>query len=61
MIFMDTVPNQVSVDEDNKLQESVLRYSKQTLQAMAEARRISKESDVPGYTSMDTLKEALDG
>ena len=57
---MDTVPIQVSVDEDNKLQESALHYSKQTLQAMAEARRISKESNVPGYISMNTLKEALE-
>ncbi len=57
---MDTVPIQVSIDEDNKLQESALHYSKQTLQAMAEARRISKEFDVPGYTSMNTLKEALE-
>ena len=57
---MDTVPIQVSVDEENKLQESALHYSIQTLRAMAEARHISKESDVPGYTNMDTLKDALE-
>ena len=57
---MDTVPIHVSVDEENKLQESALHYSIQTLQAMAEARRISKESNVPGYTNMNTLKEALE-
>lgn len=35
------------------------RYSKETLEAMEEAKRISKDPDVKGYTSMDELKKAL--
>lgn len=35
-------------------------YSERTLSAMAEARRISRDPDVKGYTSMDALKAALD-
>lgn len=38
----------------------VPQYSKQTLDAMAEARRISRDPDVKGYTSMEELKAALD-
>lgn len=34
-------------------------YSQQTLSAMAEAKRISRNPDVPGYTSMEELKKAL--
>ena len=36
------------------------QYSKQTLDAMAEARRISRDPDVRGYTSMEELKAALE-
>lgn len=36
------------------------QYSQQTLDAMAEARRISRDPNVKGYTSMDELKAALD-
>ena len=36
------------------------RYSDKTLSAMAEARRISRDPGVKGYSSMDTLKAALD-
>lgn len=36
------------------------QYSEQTLNAMAEARRISRDPDVKGYTSMEELKSALD-
>lgn len=36
------------------------QYSEQTLSAMAEARRISRDPDVKGYTGMDELKAALD-
>lgn len=36
------------------------QYSEQTLNAMAEARRISRDPDVKGYTSMEELKAALD-
>lgn len=36
------------------------RYGKQTLEAMEEARHISRDPDVKGYTSMEELKRALD-
>jgi len=36
------------------------QYSQQTLDAMAEARRISCDPNVKGYTSMDELKAALE-
>ena len=36
------------------------QYSDKTLSAMAEAKRISRDPDVKGYTSMDELKAALD-
>lgn len=38
----------------------VPRYSQKTLDAMAEAKRISRDPDVPGYTSMEALKRALE-
>ena len=36
------------------------QYSDKTLSAMAEARRISRDPDVKGYSSMEELKAALD-
>lgn len=36
------------------------QYSQKTLDAMAEAKRISADPSVQGYTSMDELKAALD-
>lgn len=36
------------------------QYSEKTIEAMAEARRISRSPDVKGYTSMEELKTALD-
>lgn len=36
------------------------RYSQRTLDAMDEARRISSDPDVRGYTSMDELRKALE-
>ncbi|MCM1499358.1 MAG: type II toxin-antitoxin system RelB/DinJ family antitoxin [Clostridium sp.] len=36
------------------------QYSPQTLNAIAEARRISRDPDVKGYNSMEELKAALD-
>jgi DNA-damage-inducible protein J len=36
------------------------QYSSQTLGAMAEARRISRDPDVKGYNTMEELKAALD-
>lgn len=35
------------------------QYSEKTIEAMAEARRISRSPDVKGYTSMEELKAAL--
>lgn len=35
-------------------------YSQRTLDAMNEARRISRDPDVKGYTSMDELLKALE-
>ena len=35
------------------------QYSQTTLAAIAEARRISSDPSVPGYSSMDELKSAL--
>ena len=36
------------------------QYSAETLNAMAEAKRISNDSNIKGYTSMEALKEALE-
>ena len=38
----------------------VPQYSQKVLDAASEARRISHDSDVPGYTSMDDLRKALE-
>ena len=38
----------------------VPQYSDKTLDAMAEARKISRDPDIKGYNSMDELKAALD-
>ena len=36
------------------------RYNQRTLDAMDEARRISRDPDVKGYTSTDELRKALE-
>lgn len=36
------------------------QYSQKTLASMEEAKRISSDPSVPGYSSMDELKAALD-
>ena len=36
------------------------QYSEKTLNAMAEARRISRDPDIKGYSTMDDLKAALE-
>ena len=36
------------------------QYSTRTLNAIAEARQISRDPDVKGYTNMEELKAALD-
>jgi DNA-damage-inducible protein J len=38
----------------------VPQYNQKTLDAMAEARRISSDPDIKGYTSMEELKKALE-
>ena len=38
----------------------VPQYSQAVLDAMAEAKRISRDPDTPGYTSMEALKKALE-
>lgn len=38
----------------------VPQYSKKVLDAMSEAKRISRDPDVAGYTNMDDLKKALE-
>ena len=38
----------------------VPQYNQSVLDAMAEARRISRDPDVPGYASMEDLKAALE-
>lgn len=37
-----------------------LRYAERTLAAMEEARRISRDPDVPAYEDMEALKRALE-
>lgn len=36
------------------------RYSQQTLEAMAEAKRISQDPHTPSYSSMEALRSALE-
>lgn len=36
------------------------QYSKELIGAADEAKRISRDHDVPGYTSMEALKKALE-
>ena len=36
------------------------KYNQSTLEAMAEARSISRNPDIPGYTNMSELKAALE-
>ena len=36
------------------------RYNKETIAAMAEAKKVAEDSSIPGYTTMKDLQEALD-
>lgn len=36
------------------------RFNQETLDAMEEARRISRDPQIKGYTSMDELRKALE-
>lgn len=38
----------------------VPQYSRKVLEAMMEAKSISRDPDVPGYTNMDELRKALE-
>ena len=38
----------------------VPQYNQSVLDAMAEARKISRDPNIPGYTSIEDLKAALD-
>lgn len=38
----------------------VPQYSQNVIDAASEAKRISRDPDVPGYTSIDDLKKALE-
>ena len=64
---MATVPTQIPIDSNVKQQATELFTSldmnmsgKDTLDAMTEARRISKDPDVKGYTNMSDLIAALE-
>lgn len=39
---------------------SIPEYSRELLQAAQEAKRVSHDDTVPGYTDMDSLKHALE-
>ena len=38
----------------------VPQYAQEVMDAMSEARRISRDPEVPGYASMDDLRKALE-
>lgn len=38
----------------------VPQYSERTIEAMKEARRISRDPSIPGYNSMEELRKALE-
>ncbi|RRD95259.1 type II toxin-antitoxin system RelB/DinJ family antitoxin [Clostridiales bacterium COT073_COT-073] len=88
---MATVPTQIRIDSDVKVQANALfnelgmdmssavniflrqcilrgglpfnvelpKYNETTLNAMTEAKRISRDPDIKGYSSLDDLKTAL--
>lgn len=88
---MATVPTQIRIDSDVKVQANTLfnelgmdmssavniflrqcilrgglpfnvelpKYNETTLNAMTEAKRISRDPDIKGYSSLDDLKTAL--
>lgn len=88
---MATVPTQIRIDADVKVQANTLfnelgmdmssavniflrqcilrgglpfnvelpKYNETTLNAMTEAKRISRDPDIKGYSSLDDLKTAL--
>ena len=55
---MATIPNQIRIDTDIKKQADNI-FNNKTLEAMAEARRISRDPDTPSYSSMNDLRKAL--
>lgn len=52
---MADVSTQVRIDGTE-----VPQYSRELLDAAGEARRISRDPNVPGYTDLDDLKRALE-
>ena len=58
---MATVPTQVRIDEDLKKQAvEVPQYKAEVLEAMEEARRISKDPNTKRYGSFSEALEDLD-
>lgn len=58
---MANVPTQVRIDEDLKKQAvEVPKYKKEVIEAMEEAKRISKDPSVKGYTDLNEMFEELD-
>ena len=50
----------VSARVETNIKVEVPQYSNELLGAADEAKRISRDPDVPGYTSMEDLKKALE-
>ena len=58
---MANVPTQVRIDEDLKKQAvEVPKYKKEVIEAMEEAKRISKDPSVKGCTDLNEMFEELD-
>ena len=59
---MATIPTQIRMDTNVKEQATVVipRYNQETLDAMAEARRIAEDANVRGYKTMKELTAALE-
>ncbi len=58
---MSETPNQIlNVPVSANSPADFPKYNQETLAAMAEARNISKDPDVEGYTSMEALIAALE-
>lgn len=58
---MSTVPTQRCIMRGGlPLKVEVPQYTQELLNAAAEAKRISHDPEIPGYTSMTDLKKALE-